>query len=154
MAPLVDQANRARALTDLHATLLVEAGAGTGKTSLLAGRIAILLASGVDPRCVVAITFTELAAGELRTRVDNFIARLLAGAVVLLTRSPRLAPRKPGPRSGVSHLSQPPARSSRRDIIGVRVCAWYGRESTDELEQERSLWSAGPGTSCAARGSS
>ena len=81
MAPLVDQANRARALTDLDATLLVEAGAGTGKTSLLAGRIAVLLASGVDPRGVVAITFTELAAGELRARVDNFIGRLLAGKI-------------------------------------------------------------------------
>jgi ATP-dependent exoDNAse (exonuclease V) beta subunit len=81
MAKLIDHDARARALTDFDATLLVEAGAGTGKTSLLAGRIALLLASGVHPRGMVAITFTELAAGELRARVDNFLTRLRDGEV-------------------------------------------------------------------------
>ena len=81
MAELVDQDARRRALTDLDSTLLVEAGAGTGKTSLLAGRLAMLLAAGVDPRGVVAITFTELAAGELRVRVHDFLRRLLAGEI-------------------------------------------------------------------------
>lgn len=79
--PLVDHEARHRALTDHGATLLVEAGAGTGKTSLLAGRLAMLLASGVDPRGIVAITFTELAAGELRARVDDFVRRLLSGEI-------------------------------------------------------------------------
>ena len=41
---LADQAQRIRALTDLAATLLVEAAAGTGKTSLLAGRVLCLIA--------------------------------------------------------------------------------------------------------------
>jgi CRISPR-associated exonuclease Cas4 len=76
-----DEADRIRALTDLDATLLVEAAAGTGKTSLLAGRLTLLLASGVPPRNIAAITFTELAAGELRARVGRFIAELLGGIV-------------------------------------------------------------------------
>ncbi|HEY5105722.1 MAG TPA: UvrD-helicase domain-containing protein [Caulobacteraceae bacterium] len=74
-----DAAARTRALTDLGASLLVEAGAGTGKTSLLAGRLALLLASGADPRHVAAITFTELAAADLGARVRQTIDGLLAG---------------------------------------------------------------------------
>jgi CRISPR-associated exonuclease Cas4 len=68
-----DEAERKRSLTDLESTLLVEAAAGTGKTSLLAGRAVMLLASGVHPRNIAAITFTELAAGELKVRVSRFI---------------------------------------------------------------------------------
>ena len=72
---------RATALTALDRTLLVEAGAGSGKTSVLAGRVAALLASGVKPRAIAAITFTELAAGELRARVVEFVAELAVGTV-------------------------------------------------------------------------
>jgi CRISPR-associated exonuclease Cas4 len=76
-----DEADRARALSDLDSTMLVEAAAGTGKTSLLAGRVALLLASGVHPRNIVAITFTELAAGELRLRVSRFVKELLSNKI-------------------------------------------------------------------------
>ena len=81
MIDLTDQTNRRRALTDLDATLLVEAAAGTGKTSLLAGRVLVLLAASVPPREIAAITFTEFAAGELRDRVTHYLDELLAGRV-------------------------------------------------------------------------
>jgi CRISPR-associated exonuclease Cas4 len=68
-------------MTDLDSTLLVEAGAGTGKTSLLGGRVVMLLASGVAPGSIVAITFTELAAGERRHRISTYLGALLAGSV-------------------------------------------------------------------------
>jgi len=45
-----DDGDRLRALTQLDSTLLVEAAAGTGKTSLLAGRVVMLLAGGAAPR--------------------------------------------------------------------------------------------------------
>jgi ATP-dependent exoDNAse (exonuclease V) beta subunit len=90
MTELADTAARLRALTDLLSTLLVEAAAGTGKTALMAGRITMLLASGVAPRNVAAITFTELAANELATRVHRFIDELLAGGI-----PPALAPALP-----------------------------------------------------------
>jgi exodeoxyribonuclease-5 len=76
---LADEANRSRALTDLDSTLLVEAGAGTGKTALLAGRIAMLLASGAEAKTIAAITFTEMAASELSVRIDDYVRRLLSG---------------------------------------------------------------------------
>lgn len=82
MKTRVDDADRIRALTALGETLLVEAAAGTGKTSLLAGRVTMLLASGVPPRNIAAITFTELAAGELRARLERFVTELLNGIVL------------------------------------------------------------------------
>jgi len=76
-----DLAARRAALTVLDRTLLVEAGAGSGKTSVLAGRVVCLLAAGRRPKEIAAITFTELAAGELRERVCTFVAELLYGRV-------------------------------------------------------------------------
>jgi CRISPR-associated exonuclease Cas4 len=81
MIALADSTDRQRALTALDQTLLVEAAAGTGKTSLLAGRVTMLLANGVAPRNIAAITFTELAAGELRVRVERFVNELLNGNI-------------------------------------------------------------------------
>src|SRR4030088_3388656 len=56
-------------LTDFDSTLFVDAGAGTGKTTALVGRIAELVARGrLEMAQLVAVTFTEAAPAELRTR--------------------------------------------------------------------------------------
>jgi ATP-dependent exoDNAse (exonuclease V) beta subunit len=81
MPGLSDEKRRKRALTDYSATLLVEAGAGTGKTSLLAGRVALLLASGIHPHNVAAITFTEVASSELLQRIQEYVRDLVSGKV-------------------------------------------------------------------------
>jgi CRISPR-associated exonuclease Cas4 len=78
---LADKEQRIRALTDLAATLLIEAAAGTGKTSLLAGRVACLLANGVQPGAIAAITFTEFSAGELRERITRYVEAIVLGRV-------------------------------------------------------------------------
>ena len=49
MTSLPDLSARAAALTQIDRSLLVEAGAGSGKTSVLAGRVAVLLARGIEP---------------------------------------------------------------------------------------------------------
>jgi exodeoxyribonuclease-5 len=74
-----DTAARRRALTDLDSTLMVEAGAGSGKTSVLAGRIVMLMAAGTAPAEIAAITFTEAAASELSQRVEEFVTAILCG---------------------------------------------------------------------------
>ncbi|HET9027229.1 MAG TPA: UvrD-helicase domain-containing protein [Trueperaceae bacterium] len=79
--PLSDAAARRTALTDTAHGLLVEAGAGSGKTAILAGRVALLLAEGVAPSSIAAITFTELAAAELAARVREYVAQLALGEV-------------------------------------------------------------------------
>lgn len=78
---LVDQDNRIRAMTDFTSVLLVEAAAGTGKTSLMAGRVAMMLAAGFPPGDIAAITFTDLAAGQLARRIRETVEALLVGDI-------------------------------------------------------------------------
>ncbi len=79
--PLVDQADRERIRTALSTTLVVEAAAGTGKTTELVWRMVNTLAAGhasIDG--MVAVTFTEKAAGELKLRLREEIERARGGA--------------------------------------------------------------------------
>ena len=80
-ARLTDAPARLAALTDHERTLLVEAGAGSGKTALIAGRVALLISAGVHPKEIVAITFTEAAASELLERIERFVQTFLGGQV-------------------------------------------------------------------------
>ena len=73
---LADQAARDRIRDDLDTTLVVEAAAGTGKTSALIGRILSGIVSGrVSLAKTVAVTFTEFASGELKLRLRSEIER-------------------------------------------------------------------------------
>jgi len=54
--------------------ILIIAGAGAGKTKTLAHRILHLIKEGVEPRNILAITFTNKAAKEMRERVDKIIS--------------------------------------------------------------------------------
>ena len=56
--------------------LLIVAGAGTGKTATLAHRVAYQIASGVDPKRILLLTFTRRASTEMLKRVDSLLARL------------------------------------------------------------------------------
>ena len=65
-----DQPVRDAAMHDLDRSVFLQAGAGTGKTTVLVGRVVEAVRSGrAALREIVAITFTEKAAGELRDRV-------------------------------------------------------------------------------------
>jgi ATP-dependent helicase/nuclease subunit A len=67
---LADESARERIRTELGTTMVVEAAAGTGKTTALVSRIVAVIASGRGELAnIVAVTFTEKAAGELKLRL-------------------------------------------------------------------------------------
>lgn len=66
---LADQTVRDMIATERDRTLFVEAGAGSGKTRALVDRVELLVRSGAPMESIVAITFTEKAATELRDRI-------------------------------------------------------------------------------------
>jgi ATP-dependent helicase/nuclease subunit A len=70
-----DEAARAFAV-DPRENVVLEASAGTGKTSVLVRRYLTLLAAGVQPRNILAMTFTRKAAAEMRDRLVSELRRL------------------------------------------------------------------------------
>ena len=70
MTSLVDAEDRKRALRVFDHNVIVTAGAGTGKTALLVGRlVAALVKRHIEPGAVLALTFTDNAAAEMRERL-------------------------------------------------------------------------------------
>ena len=72
--PPADQDVRERFVQELDTSFFLEAGAGSGKTSVIVGRVVNLVRNGRSLSEIVAITFTEKAAGELRERIRAELA--------------------------------------------------------------------------------
>ncbi len=99
--------NQAEAVTHGQGPLLVTAGAGSGKTRTLTQRVIYLINSGLNPRRIVAITFTNKAADEMRTRILSetkksraktgvpFVGTFHAFSARILRREARAINRKP-----------------------------------------------------------
>jgi ATP-dependent helicase/nuclease subunit A len=92
--PAPDQRQRDEAIRERARNVLIDAGAGTGKTTILIDRLVEMVAptSGAPPvplRRMAAITFTRKAAGELRLRIRERLLEALA--------EPDLAPQREAP---------------------------------------------------------
>lgn len=73
--------NQLKAAQTLHGPVLIQAGAGSGKTKTVIARIMNLIAHGVNPSNILAITFTNKAANELKARIAEVLKPDQANAV-------------------------------------------------------------------------
>ena len=71
MAKDIDKLSREKIRNDINTNFFVEAGAGSGKTSVLVDRMASMVEGGVDISKICAITFTKAAAGEFYARFQK-----------------------------------------------------------------------------------
>ena len=78
-------AQQREAASHIYGPLLILAGAGTGKTRVITARIAYMVNEGILPHHILAVTFTNKAATEMRERVKDMVRDGLGKKVVLGT---------------------------------------------------------------------
>ena len=73
------------AVKTIQGPLMVIAGAGSGKTRVLTYRIAYMLQQGINPFSILALTFTNKAASEMKNRIREIVGEPSAKSVTMGT---------------------------------------------------------------------
>ncbi|KAG6544381.1 hypothetical protein Mapa_014215 [Marchantia paleacea] len=81
----LNTSQREAAASDTTKPLLILAGPGSGKTSTMVARLIHLLEEGIEPKCVLAMTFTTAAATEMRERVGAAIGKTTSKELAIST---------------------------------------------------------------------
>lgn len=127
--PLVDEPARETIRHELDRSVFVEAGAGSGKTREMVQRVVALVDRGTPITALVAITFTEKAAGELRERVRTALGAASDDDAVRSRRARALHDLDIAPIGTIHSFA---ARIIRENPLEARVPP--GIETLDEIE--------------------
>ena len=100
----IDGLSREKIVTEIDQNFFVEAGAGSGKTTMLVNRMVAMVEAGVDISKISAITFTRAAAGEF---YDRFQKKLIERSNVQSAGEGEVRERRPGDLN-------PPTEESRK----------------------------------------
>jgi uncharacterized protein (TIGR00375 family) len=100
--PLRLHPEQERALSYEGKYAMIIAGPGTGKTALLAARIARLIHAGADPSSILALSFTVKAAGELRERIQGALDPKPGAAFGTAAKIPGSSPGAVGSTAGIT----------------------------------------------------
>jgi len=74
---------QAEAVKQIDGSILILAGAGSGKTTTITSRVAYLIKNGIPPSSILTLTFTNKAANEMRNRALNMIEESASYAPLL-----------------------------------------------------------------------
>jgi len=110
-----------KAVRHIDGPVLILAGAGSGKTATMTHRMAYMIENGVDPRSILAVTFTNKAANEMRSRVEDLVGEIYGMWIMtfhaMCLRMLRYSADRLGYRSGFTVYDE----TDRKTLI-KRIC--------------------------------
>jgi len=110
-----------KAVRQLDGPVLILAGAGSGKTATMTHRMAYMIEQGIDPHSILAVTFTNKAAGEMRSRVEELVGEVYGMWIMtfhaMCLRMLRYSPERLGYKAGFTVYDE----TDKKTLI-KRIC--------------------------------